>query len=351
MPDVFHWKNDTPDAITLYFYATIMRLSYYPESPLWRILVTEYGGLRGVTSFGPASSISSGWTILYGNTGTIVIFQGSVNFPVQHLLQLHDGIQWNLPLTEDPTYPGRVSLWGKDRVDEIYSPALLDAVAAGSLDSLTTCGHSMGGQIAQLAGVRLKRDTFYDFQGAITMGSTKVGDDVFARDIGFRVVRLENWGDPVPLFPFNFLYQGIRVPDRWQFDNVQEFQHAGVQFHIDIDSHMTINRGPFSAAGLSFDQIGESGPHKQVIKAHAYPPYRPDWQHFGEEYCRRLRNRLFQDSLLTQLKRRERWVLDLINSGINLDEGINWKLDLSTGLPTDWIIDPNLPAPRCGCHH
>lgn len=350
MSDVFHWKNDTPDAITLYFYATIMRLSYYPDSPLWRILVTEYGGLRGVTSFGPASSEASGWTVLYGNTGTIVIFQGSINFPSQHLLQLHDGIQWNMPLQEDATYPGRVSLWGKDRIDEIYSPTLIDAVAAGNLDALTTCGHSMGGQVAQLAGVKLKRDTFYDFQGAITAGSTKVGNDVFARDIGFRVVRLENRGDPVPHFPANFLWQGIRFPDRWQFDNVQEFHHAGLQYLLEMDSRMTINGPPFGF-GVSINTIAQSGPHNQVIKPHNYPPYRPDWQHFPEEYCRRLRNRLFENSLWSQLQRRERWLLDVINSGINLEEGINWKLDLGTGWPTDWVINPNLPPARCGCHH
>lgn len=348
MSDVFHWKNDTPDALTLYFYATIMRLAYFPASPLWSLLVQEYGGLEDVLHFSPESETASPWSVLYGRTGTIVIFDGTQNFFIQGAPQIGQANDYFVPIEEHAFYPGRVSRFGRERIAEIYSTKLHQAVARGNFDALTTCGHSLGGQLAQLAAVRLKNDFLFDFQGAITEGSTKVGDDVFANSIGTRVVRIENRGDPVPLWPFNFMFRGIRFPDSWQPYNVQIWQHAGRQYLLTVDSQLTINQGSTGLSGLNFDQIAESGPHPQVIPQTISPRFW--WPHDPQEYCRRLRNRLFQNSLLTQLNRRERWVLDRINVAINAFEGIDWKLDVEKGWPTDWIINPNLPAPRCGCH-
>lgn len=348
MPDVFHWKNDTPDAITLYFYATIMRLSYYSASPLWSLLVREYGGLEDVLHFTWETDVSSGWSVLYGRNGTIVIFEGTRNFFIQGVPQIQQATDYFVPIEEHAFYPGRVSLFGRERIAEIYTTKLHQAVSNGNFDTLTTCGHSLGGQLAQLAAVRLKNDFLFDFQGVITLGSTKVGDDVFAQNIGTRVVRIENRGDPVPLWPYNHAFQGIRFPDSWQGFNVQIWQHAGRQYLLTADSHLTINQGSTGFTGLNFDQVGESGPHPQAIPQTIYVA--PWWPHNTEEYCRRLRNRLFHDSLLTQLNRRERWVLDRINVAINAIEGIDWKLNVETGWPTDWIINPNLPPPRCGCH-
>lgn len=349
MSDVFHWKNDTPDAITLYFYATIMRLGYYSASPLWRLLVEEYGGIEGVNHFSPETMTSSGWSVLYGQTGTIVIFNGTENFFKQGAPQIDEANQYFILDNTTGLYPGRTTRFGREKIEQIYASKLHPAVSRGNWDALTTCGHSLGGQLAQLAAYRLKNDFLFDFQGVITAGATKVGDDVFADNIGCRVVRLENRGDPVPLWPYNSAFQGIRFPDSWQPYNVQIWQHAGQQYLLTVDSHLSINNGPYGWAGLSFDQVSESGPHPQQIPQTV--SIAPWWPHDTQEYCRRLRNRLFQASMLTRLQTRQRSVLDRINVAINEHEGIDWKLDVVRGVPESWVINPQLPAADCGCRH
>lgn len=348
MNDVFQWKNRTLDAVTLYFYATLMRLAYHPQSPQWSYLIDNFPGVIQAAHVAPASPVASGWSVLYGETGTIVVFQGTRS-AIQYGPQFIDANAYNFPVSEDPTFPGRVSIFGKTRLDELYSPNLFNAVSVGLGSGLTTCGHSLGGMIAQLAACRLRRDFLLTLQGVITCGSTKVGDDSFARDIGFGVHRVENTGDPVPLWPFNSNFNGIRLPDRWQLMNVQEYHHAGLQYLIDPASRMVISKGPFTAAGFSLEQRGVSGPHPIIIKPAAY--WQPWWNHFPEEYCRRLRNRLFRDALWNRLQLEQRRVLDRINVDLNTAEGIDWKIDVPTGRLQDTIVNPNLPAPQCGCGH
>ncbi len=177
----------------------VVELGFPPETPV--LMFGEYFGF--VADVGGA---------------VVLAFRGTDSFDNW----LTDG---NVAQVSDPAYPGKVHR-GFAAALGLMWPGLKERLPAGRPVWVT--GHSLGGALATLAGVRLLADG-YDVPAVYTFGSPRVGDlDFYAgyRPVNYRVV---NNDDLVAHIPLETMILAVRPFGLRQFT----YKHVGTLEYLD----------------------------------------------------------------------------------------------------------------------
>lgn len=339
--DFCGWRLGGASAMTLYYYSTLMRLVYRHDNALWDQFVREMPGIETVKDpFGSAPHAFPQYVIVKSTKGcATVVFEGTVNSSL-YLPQLI-GAAAQVP---DFYYPGLISVHIHEYA-ALWESQIHDTLQEMNAGPVTICGHSLGGSIAQILSHRLE-NLDHPIEGCITEGAPRVGNIDYANGPRtFRLLQIQNVGDPVVALP------PARVPI------------LGVGFFPDPSEPTTVRPRPIVLRTFIYEHAGEQwlvayDGSVSIYKGEWYKPFPPPakmlpvpaeidptWQHFAVEYTRRLRSRVAEFSSHEALQSKCRLALDRLNTQMNSQDGYEWGLDLSTGLPLASIADPHAPAP------
>jgi len=337
--DYFNWSHgNSINCERLYFYSTLCRVIYQSDHLLWRQIKEGIDGIERIEMHNSTTVNGVSWVGIQAKTGSAIVITGTTN-DWQKFFQV--GV---IQQVRSPFYPGLVCAYDNDREFEIDEGVMNFLFRIRGLP-VTTCGHSLGGAVSQLLAHRIQRQPWGRLAGCVTQGSKQVGNWTYADETTFPLVQLFNTGDPIPLWPpgmFGFPYSWIPREKGESFfpGGGVYYRHAGIWAVMDSSGNMTLNRWR--------QHVGDGPPLREAIQAPRIAD--PFWQHYASEYTRRIRTRLgmlHSSSALRQMINRR--VLDEVNLELNKRDGINWRWDPTSGLPTAALIDPFAPTPKCGC--
>jgi len=338
MIDYFQWLPDAWSCEHLYFYCTLQRLLYAADPALWAELQAGVSSIERIESHHGSGTYDISWAAVEGRTGSAIIVAGTTA-----LVQgLHQGALM-LNLSYAP-YPGLVAVYDA-AVEEEINDRVMGRILFGLRPPITTCGHSLGGSVAQLLAHRIQLQFPGKLYGCLTFGSKKVGDQAFCDGTTFPLYQVANSRDPVPkLCPPDTIFVPVpKLPRRsWppEMTRLLNYRYAGTYFVLDIAGDMWVER--------NYVHVGIGHPMQRSIETPA--SFDELLAHSSTEYARRLRRRLYDLTSPSGLRAMQfRPTLDRINLELNRREGIVWIWDPETGLPLESLIEPWLPAAVCGC--
>ncbi|MGG6298327.1 lipase family protein [Leptolyngbya sp. AN02str] len=146
-------------------------------------------------------------------------------------------------LQEDTTPPKGQVHRGFQAAWEVAESSVIKQIQKWNQDSgqtlpLLITGHSLGGALATVAASSLVKQGF-NIQGLYTFGQPRVGDIIFAAEIGqalqHRVFRFVNNNDIVPHIP----------PPYLPWNPFHIYVHLGQQYYFDAFGNMTNRPNPF----------------------------------------------------------------------------------------------------------
>jgi pimeloyl-ACP methyl ester carboxylesterase len=328
MLDYFDWRTRVLDAETLYFYVTLARSVYQHDSALWGTLVANIPQLTTTFDHPNVGTFQPGFTTVVGKTGTVVVVEGTYNFPFL-LTQIATFEQ-----EARAPYPGKVIKLHATIADAIW-PAVAADLLTHATEPITFCGHSAGGSVALLLAHRLKQETSLALEGVISFGANKSGNDVFANATSFRVVRITNEGDWVPDLPPGAWAEVRRAGSLLNILTVNFWLHAGSWYHVSRRGAIVI--------GVGTTETGGYPPPKIISQPYGNVPIAKD--HDAVEYARRLRFRLISNTPLPMMQAHNLAALDTVNFDMNATLGFDWHININNGFPISWEVPPNTPAP------
>lgn len=331
MTDFVQSRRFGREAENLYVYSTLMRMVYQHDAALWQQLVDEVDLCTSFEDHPAAGPLIPGWCILRGKKGCILVIDGTTNSQ-QVVSEIFGAGQDSL---ED--FPGEVAINFFSFFQSLRG-AIVPAIAAGEHSNITVLGHSLGGVIALYFGYELSVLYQNEFNGIITEAAPRGGNLAFAQAMTFPILRLENTGDPVPQLPpeLNAVLHPTNVRNIYNI-NLEHFAHAGSYYLI------SPNGGILSGYGESEATGGYPAPPLPIQRAAI--DLVDSFPHNSDEYARRLRIRLLRAPGLRRMLSPLRATLDRINTTLNSRQGINWGLDVPSGLPTVWLQEVRGPAP------
>jgi hypothetical protein len=112
------------------------------------------------------------------------------------------------PLVRCAPYPGLVHLGFSTAIEEVWAEVRELLGPASHALPIWVTGHSLGGAMATLASVRLRREG-YNVRAVYTYGSPRVGDRVFRDSYDLPNYRFVNDNDLVPHLPFRWCYKHV----------------------------------------------------------------------------------------------------------------------------------------------
>lgn len=325
MRDFFEWNRIGLDAESLYFYSTLMRMVYQHDTDLWQQLVDAVDFVSGFEMFPAIDPLDSGWAMIYGSTGSVIVVEGTTFL-----------IQWLPNVLGVPPIPhgGFEGLQGEYfwNVFTAMEEPVIDAFRRHPAGRKTLCGHSLGGACALLLGVRAKTYFNETFNGVITEGMPRVGTRSFAESINFDVLRLQNTKDQIANLPpantnlVNYVFDGFPP---FRIINAIDYVHPGRFMRLEITGEMHYGVGE---AWVSGDGYPPPPPplSRSAIDHSAIVP------HNSFEYTRRLRLRLLRAPYWRHLRTSTIRVLDEINWRLNQIDAVDWGINPTTGELTVW---------------
>lgn len=123
---------------------------------------------------------------------------------------------------------------------------------------LYVTGHSLGGALANVAGVELEKTR--TLAAVYTFGSPRVGDDVWAARMKVPVYRVANGRDIVPLIPFSSLIGNLLI--RLGFGVLVRIARKGIlgyigYRHVGDFRHLTQDGRLVTGTAATFSRLGD----------------------------------------------------------------------------------------------